>query len=402
MHLSVGEDYLYGFQGGPDGPLAPPTRRPCLRSRQGSRSGGPNAGRAGATNERPGPPRRAAFVGSRFYGYSGEAPAPTLSGADRTCQERLRRRLRRSSTLDGTCPQSQRSQLSGARKELGQNRVPRPGRLTLNCQYSHCHTRCGERAKLMRHPPEVSLESTQDQRLHSLWAEVAVHTEHDVREEHCSRPLHERPAAGHLPRVPTDEAGGCCSVPRRRAGHDGKVTGPPNISNATPTGEMGLPAMLVASFTLSAIATMLAVWAAQREYTRDRRGEPNLSVTQYKDVMIRIGGHSSRTFRISVSNTGKGAITIIDVGLKEHEGPRTISIRNIRTQGREAGGPELGHRIEGYDYAEWSLILTDYPDWDQVQRVRGFVQVSERYRWRHKGHIATIYAPAPEWHAGHL
>jgi hypothetical protein len=31
-------------------------------------------------------------------------PLPVLSGSTRTCQERLRRRLRRSLTLDRTCP----------------------------------------------------------------------------------------------------------------------------------------------------------------------------------------------------------------------------------------------------------------------------------------------------------
>jgi len=39
------ENLLYGFQGGPTGPLAPPIRRARLRSRCCSRYGGVNAGR---------------------------------------------------------------------------------------------------------------------------------------------------------------------------------------------------------------------------------------------------------------------------------------------------------------------------------------------------------------------
>jgi hypothetical protein len=46
------EDYLYGFQGGPAGPLVPPTRRARLRSRYG----GANAGRLARKAEDSGPP----------------------------------------------------------------------------------------------------------------------------------------------------------------------------------------------------------------------------------------------------------------------------------------------------------------------------------------------------------
>ncbi len=42
--MIVGENFLYGLQGGPSGPLAPPTRRLGLRSR----SGRPTADRTGA------------------------------------------------------------------------------------------------------------------------------------------------------------------------------------------------------------------------------------------------------------------------------------------------------------------------------------------------------------------
>jgi hypothetical protein len=52
-------------------------------------------------------------------------PLPVLSGPGRTCQERLRRRLRRSSTLDRTCP----AVGVGSYREHGHEW---PGRLTLN------------------------------------------------------------------------------------------------------------------------------------------------------------------------------------------------------------------------------------------------------------------------------
>jgi hypothetical protein len=98
------EKFLYGFKAArraartadsartPALPLALPLRRRQRRS-------------AGAKITKP----RAAFDIQQSPGISrgdrvSMLPLPVLSGSARTRQERLRRRLRRSSTLDGTCP----------------------------------------------------------------------------------------------------------------------------------------------------------------------------------------------------------------------------------------------------------------------------------------------------------
>ena len=84
-------------------PLALPLRRRQRRS-------------AGAKTISP----RAATTYSSHRGSQGEQacllPLSALSESGRTRQERLRRRLRRSSTLDRTCPK-RNSQLSGSRAE---------------------------------------------------------------------------------------------------------------------------------------------------------------------------------------------------------------------------------------------------------------------------------------------
>jgi hypothetical protein len=86
------------FSRRPAGPRAPSTRRPRPSSRWRSRSGGPDSRSAGAKTK----PSRAARAGNVHRSSvrpsrpgRRTAPAPSLSGAARTRQGRLRRRLRR-------------------------------------------------------------------------------------------------------------------------------------------------------------------------------------------------------------------------------------------------------------------------------------------------------------------
>lgn len=62
-------------------------------------------------------------------------PLPVLSGSGRTRQERLRRRLRRSSTLDRTCPKVPEFAAIGSRDKSGQDQ-PRQSVLLVG-RHSH-------------------------------------------------------------------------------------------------------------------------------------------------------------------------------------------------------------------------------------------------------------------------
>jgi hypothetical protein len=92
----------------------------CLRSRWRSRYGGANAGRL-AREQKP----WAAMTYSNHRVSRGETdvilPLSLLSGSGRTRQERLRRRLRRSSTHDRTCPRVPESAAIGSRDKSGQD-----------------------------------------------------------------------------------------------------------------------------------------------------------------------------------------------------------------------------------------------------------------------------------------
>jgi hypothetical protein len=111
------ENFLYGFKAAPPGPLAPPTRRTAvawlrspLRRRQ-RRSGWRESAE----------PKGSPLTYSSHPGFIETDPLPPCrdcSGSARTRQERLRRRLRRSSTLDRTCSKApDHWQLSGQGQE---------------------------------------------------------------------------------------------------------------------------------------------------------------------------------------------------------------------------------------------------------------------------------------------
>ena len=102
------------FQGGPPGRTRRRTRRPCPALRWSSTPDRPDAGRLAREPLDPwrrlGGPECSTFRWSTRQGRSwqlsgaGVLPNLALSGPARTCQERLRRRLRRSLTLDRTRP----------------------------------------------------------------------------------------------------------------------------------------------------------------------------------------------------------------------------------------------------------------------------------------------------------
>ncbi len=108
-------------QGGPPGRSRRQHGALAAASAGAPAAAAPSAGRLARKAQNLGPPlthssRQSATLEtvSRIWQLSGAGVLPTsvLSGSARTCQERLRRRLRRSSTLDRTCPTV--LQLSGA------------------------------------------------------------------------------------------------------------------------------------------------------------------------------------------------------------------------------------------------------------------------------------------------
>jgi hypothetical protein len=98
----------------PAGPLAPPTRRTA----SAPAAAATNAGRAGAKSRK----RGAAMTYSRHRVAGGAVACSrcwNCPGRARTRQERLRRRLRRSSTLDRTSPKVPEFAAIGSRGKSG-------------------------------------------------------------------------------------------------------------------------------------------------------------------------------------------------------------------------------------------------------------------------------------------
>jgi hypothetical protein len=119
----------------PAGPLAPPTRRTASAPAGAPAAAATNAGRLARKAQSPGPPRHTAVTGGSAAERYACSRCPDCPGRVRTCQERLRRRLRRSSTLDRTCPKVPESAAIGSRDRSGS------GCLTLKRQQRH-RTHC--------------------------------------------------------------------------------------------------------------------------------------------------------------------------------------------------------------------------------------------------------------------
>jgi hypothetical protein len=128
---------------------------------------------------------------------------------------------------------------------------------------------------------------------------------------------------------------------------------------------------------------------------------------QWKAVAIG-EGPTRRAFHIVVINNGAGETTISDVGLREYESTRSISIQQLRDRGlgNIVEGPDLPERLEGYGTKRWTLILTSYRQFDDVAAVQAFAHINRPRRWYQRevarlpyGLPPAIYSPVPEYHA---
>jgi hypothetical protein len=126
------ENFLYGFKAArraaraadsarsPLLPLALPQRR--RKMPVGWREEPSNRG-AALANQSVHRPGGGQLGRSWQLSGAGVLPNSVLSGTARTCQERLRRRLRRSPTLDRTCPKVPDSEAIESRAKTGQARI---------------------------------------------------------------------------------------------------------------------------------------------------------------------------------------------------------------------------------------------------------------------------------------
>jgi hypothetical protein len=116
--ISSCEKFLYGFKAARRAARAADSARsPPLRWR--SRCGGARRRSAGAKSGKPRAARHTAVT--RVQRRVRLLPLRNCPGRARTRQERLRRRLRRSSTLDRTCPKVPESAAIGSRGNSGQD-----------------------------------------------------------------------------------------------------------------------------------------------------------------------------------------------------------------------------------------------------------------------------------------
>jgi hypothetical protein len=159
---------------------------------------------------------------------------------------------------------------------------------------------------------------------------------------------------------------------------------------------------------ISLVALVVSIASFVQQHRSNRRGDPIPSVTQWKAAATG-GGSTSRTFHIVVINNGAGETTISDVGLREYEGTRIISIQQLRDQGRGdiVDGPDLSERLEGYGTKKWALTLTSYRQFDEVAMVQAFAHINQPRRWYQRkierlpyGLPPAIYSPVPEYHVG--
>ncbi len=163
---------------------------------------------------------------------------------------------------------------------------------------------------------------------------------------------------------------------------------------------------VILALIVGCLGPVISIWGIWIQRRTRRRGEPAPVVTQWKEVIS--GPHGNvRIFHIVLHNYGRGEATVVDVGIQEYKGSRSISIRRLREQGLEVGRPALTYRLEGLGWDEWTLRLTDYQDWNDVAQVQAFAQITgQRRRWRRSdlalGRPEAINASRPEWHNSNM